>query len=255
MSAVQYEVSGALARVRLNRPDKNNALSEEMVAELARILSDADNNPNVGAIVLSAEGKNFCAGGDLEDFLAARDQPLEQGYHDITPSMALFALGFQLRTPVIASVQGAVRGGGVGLVALAHLAVAEPSATFALPEVQLGLFPFGIFPLLSRVMGPRRSLELALLGRTIDAEEARTYGLVHQISGDCLQDAEDMGQMLASRSPLAVATGLQAYNHLTDPGAWPFGYLGLLRQLTFKSDALGRNVEKFLARHKSGPET
>ncbi len=255
MSSVEYEVAGALARVRLNRPDKNNALSEEMIGELTRTLSDADNNPNVWAIVLSAEGKNFCAGGDLDDFLTARDQPLEQGYQDIAPSMALFALGFQLRTPVIASVQGAARGGGVGLVALAHLVVAEPTATFALPEVQLGLFPFGIFPLLSRVMGPRRSLELALLGRTIDAEEGRTYGLVHQISGDCLQHAEDMGQMLASRSRLAVATGLQAYNHLTDPGAWPFDYLGLLRQLTFKSDALGHNVQKFLARHKSGPKT
>lgn len=248
MSRVHKEVVRNIAWVRLDHPANGNALSDGMVRELTEALSEADRRDDVGAIILSGSGENFCAGGDLNDFLAAKDQPLEKGYQNISPGMRLFALGFQLRTPLVASVHGAARGGGVGLVALAHVVVADPAATFALPEVSLGLFPFGIFPLLSRAMGPRRSLELALLSRTFTAEEARSYGLVHQVSKHYLGDAEKLAQMLASRPSLAVTTGLEAYNHLTDQGSWPLDYLGLLRLLTLKSADLGRNVEKFLNR-------
>ena len=254
MSCVKFEVAEGMAKICLDNPQKGNALSDSMVRELTAALSDADQRSDVGAIMLIGKGANFCTGGDLDDFLAASRKSLEEGYQDIQPSMALFALGFQLRTPLIARVHGAVRGGGVGMTALAHLVVAEPGTTFALPEVQLGLFPFGIFPLLARAMGPRRTLELALSSRVFDAEEAKSYGLVHQVAPDSLEVAEGLGRMLASRSRLALTTGLEAYNHLTDPGSWPLDYLGLLRQLTFKSEILASNVEKFLTRRKGSPK-
>ena len=254
MSCVKFEVAEGMAKICLDYPQKGNALSDSMVRELTAALSEADQRSDVGSIILTAEGANFCTGGDLDDFIAASRKSLEEGYQDIQPSMTLFALGFQLRTPLIARVQGAVRGGGVGVVALAHMVVADPVSTFALPEVQLGLFPFGIFPLLARAMGPRRTLELALSSRIFDAEEAKSYGLAHYVAPDSLEVAEGLGRMLASRSRLALTTGLEAYNHLTDPGAWPLDYLGLLRQLTFKSEILAGNVEKFLARRKGSPK-
>jgi enoyl-CoA hydratase/carnithine racemase len=248
VSDVVWTVVDGVAEVRLARPDKGNALSDRLVAELVEALGAADRREDVGAIVLEAEGRHFCAGGDLNDFLAAERKPIEAGYEDIAPAMELFRMGFTLRTPVVAAVQGASRGGGVGLVALAHLVVAEPAATFALPEVSLGLFPFAIFPLLARAMGPRRSLELALTGRTFGAEEALTYGLVHAVAEQPGQKAREWARLLAGRSRVAVRTGLEAFGRLTDPGAWPFDYLGLLRLVTFKSEALGENVRRFLER-------
>jgi enoyl-CoA hydratase/carnithine racemase len=252
MSDVVWEVEDRVAVVRLARPDKGNALSDRLVAELVAALCEADGRSDVGAVVLEAEGRHFCAGGDLNDFLAAQAKPVEAGYEDIAPAMELFRLGFSLRTPVVAAVQGASRGGGVGLVALAHLAVADPGATFALPEVSLGLFPFAIFPLLARAMGPRRSLELALTGRTFGAEEALAYGLVQAVSEQAREQARAWARTLAGRSPVAVRTGLEAYGRLTDPGAWPFDYLGLLRLVTFKSEALGANVRRFLGGARGG---
>lgn len=249
-----FEVAEGMAKISLAYPQKGNALSDGMVRELTAALVEADQNSEVGAIILTGEGANFCTGGDLDDFVMASRKSLEEGYQDIQPSMALFALGFQLRTPLIARLQGAVRGGGVGVAALAHIAVAEPDTTFALPEVQLGLFPFGIFPLLARAMGPRRALELALSSRVFDAQEAKNYGLVHHVVADSPEVAMELGRMLATRSRLALTTGLEAYNHLTSPGSWPLDYLGLLRQLTFKSEILAVNVERFLSRRKDEPK-
>jgi enoyl-CoA hydratase/carnithine racemase len=243
---VRWDMDGAVAVVRLARPDKGNALSDRLVRELVAVLVEADRRPDVGAIVLEGEGRHFCAGGDLNDFLAAQARPLEDGYEEIAPAMELFRLGFSLRTPVVAAVQGASRGGGVGLVALAHLAVADPGATFALPEVRLGLFPYAIFPLLARAMGPRRSLELALTGRSFGAEEALAWGLVHAVSDQPHEEVRRWAEVLASRSRVAVRTGLEAFGRLTDPGAWPFDYLGLLRLLAFKSEALGAGVRQAL---------
>ncbi len=251
---VGFEVVKGIARIHLNAPEKGNALSDRMVRELTQALTQADQDVHAHAILLTGAGENFCSGGDLNDFRAATQKSLDEGYQDIQSSMALFALGFQLRTPLVARIQGSVRGGGVGLVAMAHLAVADIHATFALPEVQLGLFPFGIFPLLARALGPRRALELALSGRVFDVDDAQDYGLVHAASTDSLGVAEDYAHTLASRSPLALTTGLEAYNHLTDPGSWPLDYLGLLRQLTFKSDTLATNVQEFLARQRQSPQ-
>ncbi|MHB1610675.1 MAG: enoyl-CoA hydratase/isomerase family protein [Sulfobacillus sp.] len=254
MSIVSVDINEGVAHVQMNAAHNGNALSDAMVSELTTILRQVDQNPQVRSIMLSAAGKNFCAGGDLNDFRAAQSKPLEQGYRDIEPSMALFSFGLKIRTPIVAAVGGASRGGGLGLIAMAHVAVARPDATFALPEVKLGLFPFGIFPLLSRAMGPRRTLELALSSRVFGADDALAYGLIHQVSDDVQGSAEEIAIMLASRSNLAISTGLEAFNHLTDPGSWPLDYVGLLRLLTFKSEALAQNVERFLHPHQQYPD-
>ena len=241
------DIEEQIAHVRINVPERGNALSDSVVSELTGVLQEADQNPLIKSILLSAAGRNFCAGGDLNDFIQAQQKPWEEGYRDIESSMALFKLGFEIRTPIVVAVQGATRGGGLGLIAMAHLAVAHPQATFALPELGLGLFPFGIFPLLARAMGPRRSLELALTGRTFGADEALACGLIHETAPDPLKRCQELSQFLASRSALALTTGLEAYNHLTDIEDGSFGYLGLLRLLTFKSELVSQEAKKFLA--------
>lgn len=254
MPDVLYEVKEHIALVRLNRPAQRNALSESLVAELTQALQSADADGGVRAILLSAEGRHFCAGGDFRDFVGHFGKSLDELYETIAPSMELFKLASRLRTPVVAAVKGAAMGGGMGLVAMAHLAIAADSAKLGLPEVTLGLFPFAIFPLIARSIGLKKTLELSLTARTLSAQEARELGLVHEVVEEArLEDAAlELAKSLAQKSPLAVRTGLELYNRMGRPDDSLFEHAGLLRLLTFKSDALKDAIEQFLAQKGKG---
>jgi methylglutaconyl-CoA hydratase len=254
MPDVLYEVKEQIALVRLNRPAQRNALSESLVAELTQALQSADTDKGVRAILMSGEGKHFCAGGDFKDFIGHFGKSLDELYETIAPSMELFKLASTLRTPVVAAVKGAAMGGGMGLVAMAHLAIAADSAKFGLPEVTLGLFPFAIFPLVARSIGLKKALELSLTARTLSAQEARGLGLVHEVvEEERLEDAAwELAKSLAQKSPLAVRTGLELYNRMGRPDDSLFEQAGLLRLLTFKSDALKDAIEQFLAQRGKG---
>lgn len=254
MPDILYEIKEQVAHVRLNRPTQRNALSEALVLELTDALKRADGDSSVRAILLSAEGKHFCAGGDFKDFIGHFGKSLDELYETIAPSMELFKLGSELRTPLVAAVKGAAMGGGMGLVAMAHIAIAADSAKFGLPEVSLGLFPFAIFPLIARSVGLKKALELSLTSQTLTAHEALEVGLVQKVvPEDGLEEAAlEMVKGLASKSPLAIRTGLELYNRMSRPDDSLFEQAGLLRLLTFKSEALKSAIERFLAQRGQG---
>lgn len=234
--------------IMMNRADKHNALSVTLTRELVEEIGIAQRDKDVRAVVLGAKGKNFCAGGDMEDFLASYSASLEQGYSDIGPSMDLFQLAFRLSKPLIVATKGSCRGGGVGLSALGHVTVSSPDATFALTELKLGLFPYGIFPLLSKNMGTKRSLELALSSRVFGASEAVAYGLVDEIADDPLQRALEIAESVAQASPYSVTSGIELYNSLVASvgSDVTFEHAGVLRLLAFKSEELAERVSGFL---------
>lgn len=254
MPDVLYELKDHIAHIRLNRQAQRNAMSEALVLELTKALKMADGDSSVRAILLGAEGKHFCAGGDFKDFIGHFGESLDNLYETIAPSMELFELAYELKTPIVAAVKGAAMGGGVGLVALAHLAIAAESAKFGLPEVTLGLFPFAIFPLIARSIGLKRTLELALTSKTLTSKEAMELGLVYRVvPDDGLEEAAlDTARELAQKSPLAIRTGLELYNRMARPDASLFEHAGLLRLLTFKSDALKSSIEQFLSQRGKG---
>jgi enoyl-CoA hydratase/carnithine racemase len=194
---------GRLLRLTLNRPDKRNALDANLCRALVRALDGAGEDPEVGAIVLTGQGKAFCAGMDLAEIAQGPDTREINNVHE-----QLFTIGARLSKPLIAGVHGAALGGGTGLVANCHIVVAGPDASFGLTEIRLGLWPFLVYRAVTASMGERRTLELSLTGRTFGGAEAREFGLAHELADDPAARAVEIAREVAGFSPTAVRSGM-----------------------------------------------
>jgi enoyl-CoA hydratase/carnithine racemase len=175
---VLVDITGDLATVTLNRPERRNPLSEAMLRELGTALGRAADTPGVRAIVLAAAGSVFSAGHDFSDMV---DRDLD-GMRRLLSTCAevMLAIG-QLPVPVVACVQGVATAGGCQLVASCDLAVAVDDATFATPGGRGGWFCHTPLVAIARVIGPRRALELGMTGDPIDARTALAWGLVNRV--------------------------------------------------------------------------
>jgi enoyl-CoA hydratase/carnithine racemase len=200
---LRVEREGRVLHVTLARPEKRNALTGAMCRELAHVLSSADTDRNVGAILLDAEGPVFCAGLDLDE-LGSPDAASHIAFHD-----QLFTIGPRMRKPVIAAVSGPALAGGMALAANAHIAVAAQGATFGMTEIRLGLFPFVAYSAIVRAVGERRALELCLTGRIFAAPEALQFGLIQYVAPAFeLEDrARHIVETLAHSSSYAITRG------------------------------------------------
>ncbi|HEX4337928.1 MAG TPA: enoyl-CoA hydratase-related protein [Polyangiaceae bacterium] len=205
---------GGVCRITLNRPDRRNALGPVMVNELLWALEDATNDEAVRSIVITGAGKAFCAGGDFSQ-MAGGDAP------KLPPKGAFDDLLLALvgaTKPVVARVNGAAMGGGLGIVAASTFAVASTDAKLGTPEIGVGLFPFMILAVLERVVPRRRLVEMLLTGEKLDADEAARVGLVNRaVAPEALDAAVDgYTASIASRSPLTVRLGLEAMRDTAD---------------------------------------
>ncbi len=202
-AAVRYEQVDDVAVVKLNRPARLNAVNDALVDGLCDALARArDDAP--GAVVLTGEGRAFCAGHDLkepqgEEVGAGLVVRLER-LADVTRRLR------QLPVPVIAAVKGYALGAGCEFAICCDLVVAEPGAVFGFPEVEVGLgVTGGVTHLLPLVVGPVKANELVLLGTRITAGEAASLGLVNAVADDPLALAMEWGRRLAARPRLALA--------------------------------------------------
>jgi len=193
---------GRLLRLALNRPEKRNALSAQLCRELVQALENAERDPQTGAILLTGNGKDFCAGMDVSEVGALANDEINSIHEQ------LFTIGARLRKPLIGAIQGAALGGGFGLVANCHIAIARESATFGLTEIRLGLWPFLVFRIVALGLGERRTLELSLSGRNFGAQEARDIGLVHEVAADLEKRAVEVATAISESSPTALQSGL-----------------------------------------------
>ena len=195
------------ATVALNRPDVHNAFDPEMGAQLITALKKLEANPRVRAVVLMGQGKNFCAGADIEHMRKSARFTREQNYKAALASAQIFYTLNALKKPTIARVHGAVRGGGVGLVAACDIAIGSRDATFRLSEVRLGIVPAMISPYVVAAIGERYARRYFLSGVEFDAAEAFRIGLLHDlVEADNLNAT--IGHMLAQLycgGPQAVA--------------------------------------------------
>ena len=204
MTDVLHSVrEGRLLRLTLNRPDKRNALDAALCRALLTALDGAAGDPAVGAILLTANGKAFCAGMDLAEIDQAANAEEINVLHE-----QLFTIGARLAKPLIAGVHSAALGGGVGLAANCHIVVAGPDATFGLTEIRLGLWPFLVFRAVSGALGERRTLELSLTGRIFGSAEAQALGLAHEVARDAAGRALEIAREVAGFSPAAVQSGM-----------------------------------------------
>ena len=178
-------LEGRLLRLTLNRPDKRNALNAETCQQIVEAVEGAQSDDGIGAILIDAEGPAFCSGMDLDESVQP-DAVEKTAIH-----ARLFSMGMWSMKPIVAAVQGGAYAGGVGLVANAHVVFASDDATFGLPEVKIGMWPFVIWRALVVAIGERRAMEMSLTGRKIPAQLAASWGLAHYLTSP---------QLLASKS-------------------------------------------------------
>lgn len=203
---------GPVCTVTLNNPDRRNAIGPEMVNELRWALADADADEAVRVLVLTGAGKAFCAGGDFAAMAAGEDGALPPFDADGGDYAKLLSTLHAYGKPVIAKVNGHAMGGGLGLVSASTFAVASSAAQLGTPEVDVGLFPMMIMAVLTRLVPRRRLVQMMLLGERIDANEAKTYGLLNAVHApeELDEKTAELATTLSKKAPLAIRHGLQA---------------------------------------------
>lgn len=184
------------ATVMLNRPDVHNALDPEMVDALTATLTKLEADAGVRAVVITSTGVNFCAGADIEHMRRSAKFSRAQNLENARATATMLNTLYTLEKPTIACVRGAVRGGGVGLVAACDIAIAARTATFRLSEVKLGIIPAMISPYVIAAMGIHHARHYMLSGEEFDSAEAYRTGLVHDICEEDELNAK-VGRMLA----------------------------------------------------------
>ena len=190
------EKQGPSLFLTINRPDVRNAMSLQMVAELAALFTEVENDNSIRAVIIHGAGGHFCAGGDIKDMAGARGQKGEGKDDPFYKLNRAFGQMIQQVNEsskvVIAITEGAVMGGGFGLACVSDLAIAGPSAKFGMPETTLGVIPAQIAPFVVERIGLTQARRLALLGLRIDAAEACALGIVHQVA----ESEEQLNEML-----------------------------------------------------------
>lgn len=215
MSNVSLELEGHLAVVTLQRPERRNALSFDLMEELAACLDGIASKPEVRAVILQAAGKVFSSGHDLGE-MTGRDV---DDYRRIFDSCTELMTKIQsIPQPVIAQVQGMATAAGCQLVATCDLAVASSEATFATPGVKIGLFCTTPMVALTRAIGRKRAMEMLLTGRAIDAATAADWGLVNRVvpPAGLASETRKLALQIAEASSFTVALGKQAYYRQID---------------------------------------
>ncbi len=181
---IQVDTEGAVARLRINRPGKRNALDLATIRELTACSKELSDHRTIRFVVLSGTGDHFCAGADLQWMAAAADLDYDQNLGESMELARLFATIFRSPKIFIATVKGACYGGGIGLAAACDLVIASDSAEFAFSEVRLGLVPATISPYVVYRMGVQKSKRLMLTGERKKAGQLEGTGLIDFLTCD-----------------------------------------------------------------------
>lgn len=178
-----YSAEDSVARITLNRPEKRNALNDELIGALKDAIRAAAGEESVRVILIAGAGSDFCAGADLSALQKISQASVAENEADARSLMELFSLMRQVPLPVVAAVHGKALAGGCGLASACDIVLAASSARFGYPEVKLGFVPAIVTAILRRNVSEKRAFELLTRGVEIGAEEARELGLVNHVFG------------------------------------------------------------------------
>ncbi len=205
-----FDVQDAIAVITLNRPNRRNALSLDMMLELVACLDEIGANRAIQAVILAASGKVYCSGHDLSEMVGRS----VSDYREIFDVCADLMMKIpSIPQPVIAEVQGVATAAGCQLVASCDLAIASDQASFATPGVRIGLFCTTPMVALSRAVGRKRALHMLLTGESIDAATAAQWGLINSVvsASELKETTRRLAARVAEASSLTVSIGKQAY--------------------------------------------
>ena len=247
-----YEKTGTVGILTVNRPDKLNALSNQLTAELKTVLEEIENDDELRVLILTGAGdKAFVAGADINELV---DRDAKVGRRVSRERQEVFSRIENLPVPVIGAINGYALGGGLELALACSVRIASDQAQFGAPEVKLGIIPGdGGTQRLPRIVGPGRAMEMVLTGDFIDAKEAHRIGLVNRVVAHehLMDEAKKLAETIASRPPLAVRYAKEAVNRSVDVGA-NSGYAleSYLHALSCTTEDKKEGVSAFLEKRK-----
>ena len=204
--SIEYVAADGVARITLNRPEKRNAITSEMMSALRDALDRASHDTAIRLLLIRGAGKDFCAGLDLSEVLKSA----ESAEASLASARRLGNLYIAMRRhpkPIIAAVQGRALGGGAGIATASDLILAAESAQFGYPEVKLGFIPAIVATMLHRAVNERQAMELALTGEPLSASRAHAIGLINRVIPDAEFEAavESYVSTLAGQSATAMS--------------------------------------------------
>jgi methylglutaconyl-CoA hydratase len=205
MHTLQLSYFGEIATITLNRPEKRNAISAEMIAELLSAFDEVEAGPG-RVLILTGAGKAFCSGMDLDALKSLSTQSPAQHLEDARMLARLCRRLWSFPKPAIAAVNGHAIAGGCGLATLCDFTIAVPEAKFGYPELRIGFLPAVVSIFLVRQIGEKQARDLLLTGKTIDAAEALRLGLITQIAPaeELMKTAQDLAATLLASSPTSL---------------------------------------------------
>jgi methylglutaconyl-CoA hydratase len=204
-TTIQLAYEDALAIITLNRPDKRNAISYELIEELLAAFDQVAKSSAL-VLLLTGAGKAFCSGMDLENLKSLIGRSPEQSLKDTQTMARLFSTLYDFPKPTIAAVNGAAIAGGTGLATLCDFTLAVPDAKFGYTEVRIGFVPAIVSTFLLRQVGEKIARDLLLTGRLFDANEAQRIGLVSEIVSpeNLMSRAHELAALLMENSPASL---------------------------------------------------
>lgn len=250
--ATKINIKGNILTITLNRPERKNALNAVMTNEINYALAYAKQERSIRVVILAAEGDVFCAGADLKNMSGKEKQPKSavpsiEGATDISLSIR------HLNKPVIAKIQGKVLAGALLMVTNSTHAIAANHATFSAPEILRGIWPFMVMAGLFRVMPKRAGLDFVMRGRSINSNQAESWGLINQSVAikELDQTVLNLASDLANLAPTTMQMGLSAYNKqdsMSFDDALPF----LQKQISacVQSDDAKEGISAFLEKRE-----
>lgn len=246
-----FEIENKIATITLNRPDKLNALSQDLMADIKDAIQKAKQNDIVGIILTGAGEKAFVAGADIAEFQGLSE---EQAKALAQKGQNIFFEIEQMPIPVIAVVNGFALGGGCELSMACHIRIATPNAKFGQPEVNLGIIAgYGGTQRLTNYIGKARSIELHLTADMIDANTALSWGLANYIEQDkatAIEKAKAIILKSSTKGPIAIAKAIQCINAYYDKAQ--NGYQAEVNAFgeIFNTEDVKEGVQAFLEKRK-----
>jgi len=210
---IVYQADSGIARIALNRPEKRNALDQELLSELRDALGSSAADESVRVVVLTGAGKDFCSGMDLHTFAAVEADDVVT-FQAEARNMAGLLLDLRRHPrPIVAAVQGRALGGGCGIATAADLVLAAESAQFGYPEINIGFVPAIVMAILRRTISEKRAFELIVSGEAISARKALEYGMINRVfdTGSFGSDVEEFVARLASKPVSGLAMSKELF--------------------------------------------
>jgi len=246
---VLFSVDESIARVTLNRPDKRNALNDELVSEFKDALKAAADNESVRVVLIKGAGKDFCSGADLASLQRISQAGVEESLASARVMGELFVEMRRYPHPIIAAVRGRALAGGCGLATACDIILAAESAQFGYPEVNIGFIPAMVMAILRRSVSEKRAFELITRGEIVSAKAASEMGMINRVFADDEFEAavESYAGQMAAKSASAVSLAKSLLYHMDGMTFETAIEAGIqLNAITRMTDDCKRGVARFL---------